>query len=112
MADRLVLNPVSGVAVASAFARPLSLPATGLEVAQFVALRAAACVGAEYSNLALLDAEGSSLRLFHSPFLDPEMEAQYSDVPLDAAYPIAAAAREGALSCCLIWPRTRQSFRD
>jgi stage II sporulation SpoE-like protein/GAF domain-containing protein len=95
LADRLVLNPASGVAVASAFARPLSLPATGLEVAQFVALRAAACVGAEYSNLALLDAEGSSLRLFHSPFLDPELEAQYSDVPLDAAYPIAAAAREG-----------------
>ena len=56
MADRLVLNPASGAAVASAFARPLSLPATGLEVAQFVALRAAACVGAEYSNLAVLDA--------------------------------------------------------
>ena len=39
MADRLVLSPASGVAVASAFARPLALPATGLEVAQFVALR-------------------------------------------------------------------------
>jgi serine phosphatase RsbU (regulator of sigma subunit) len=95
MVDRGVLNPASGVAVASAFARPLSLPATGHEVAQFVALRAAACVGAEYSNLALLNAEGSSLRLFHSPFLDPELEAQYIDVNIDAAYPIAAAAREG-----------------
>ncbi len=95
MPNRLVLNPVSGVPVASGFAHPLSLPATGLEVAQFVALRAAACVGAEYSNLALLDAEGGSLRLFHSPFLNPELEAQYADVPLDAAYPIAAAAREG-----------------
>jgi len=95
MPNRLVLSPASGVAVASAFARPLPLPATGLEVAQFVALRAAACVGAEYSNLALLNAEGSSLRLFHSPFLDPELEDRYIDVPLDAAYPIAAAAREG-----------------
>jgi hypothetical protein len=95
MVDRRVLNPASGVAVASAFDSPLSLPATGHEVAQFVALRAAACVGAEYSNLALLDAEGRSLRLFHSPFLDPELEAQYTDVPLDAAYPIAAASREG-----------------
>lgn len=95
MVDRRVLNPASGVAVASAFTRPLSLPATGHEVAQFVALRAAACVGAEYSNLALLNAEGSSLRLFHSPFLDPELEAQYIEVPPDAAYPIAAAAREG-----------------
>jgi hypothetical protein len=35
------------------------------------------------------------LRLFHCPFLDPELEAKYIDVPLDAAYPIAAAAREG-----------------
>ena len=35
------------------------------------------------------------MRLFHSPFLDPELEAQYTDVPLDAAYPIAVAAREG-----------------
>ena len=48
----------------------LALPATGREVAQFVALRAAECVGADYSNLALLNPEGSSLRLFHSPFLD------------------------------------------
>ena len=95
MVDRRVLNPVTGVAVGSSFASRLSLPATGQEVAQFVALRAAACVGAEYSNLALLDADGSSLRLFHSPFLDSELEARYTDVPLHAAYPIAAAAREG-----------------
>ena len=95
MVDRGVLNAASGVAVASAFAGRLLLPATGHEVAQFVALRAAACVGAEYSNLALVNSEGGSLRLFHSPFLDPDLEAQYTDVPLDAAYPIAAAAREG-----------------
>ncbi len=95
MADRFVLSPASGLAVPSSFARPLSLPATSVEVAQFVALRAAACVGAEYSNLALLNPEDGSLRLFHSPFLDSELEAKYTDVPLDAAYPIAAAAREG-----------------
>ena len=95
MAERHVLIPVSGVPVASTLASPLSLPATGHEVAQFVALRAAACVGAEYSNLALLNADGSSLRLFHNPFLDGELAAQYSDVPLDGAYPVAVAAREG-----------------
>lgn len=71
MVDRRELNPASGVAVASAFARALSLPAAGHEVAQFVALRAAACVGAEYSNLALLEAQGNSLRLFHSPVPRP-----------------------------------------
>ena len=63
-------------------------------MAQFVALRAAACVGAEYSNLALLSADGNSLRLFHSPFLDAEIAARYTDVPLDAPYPIAVAARD------------------
>ena len=35
------------------------------------------------------------MRLFHSPFLDSELEAQYSDLRLDGEYPIAAAAREG-----------------
>ena len=89
--------PASGVPVASAVAGPLALPATGHEVAQFVALRAAACVGAEYSNLALLNAEGGSLRLFHDPFLDRELAAQYSDLPLDGPYPVAVAAREGRI---------------
>ena len=63
-------------------------------MAHFVALRAAACVGADYSNLALLTADGNSLRLFHSPFLDVDLEARYTDVPLDGAYPIAVAARD------------------
>jgi len=82
-----------GVAVSSSL-RPLPLPATGAEVAQFVALRAAACVGADYSNIALLAADGNSLRLFHNPFLDVEIAERYTDVPLDAPYPIAVAARE------------------
>ena len=38
------------------FPGSLPLPATGQEVGQFVAHRAAACVGAEYSNLAVLNA--------------------------------------------------------
>jgi serine phosphatase RsbU (regulator of sigma subunit) len=81
--------------VASASPGSLALPATGREVAHYVAVRAAACVGADYSNLALLNPDGSSLRLYHGPFLDPELAAHYTDVPLDAPYPIAAAAREG-----------------
>ena len=88
------LTPGVGVAVPQSFPSSLPLPATGLEVAQFVALRAAACVGAEYSNLALLSADGNSLRLFHSPFLDGDIAARYTDVPLDAPYPIAVAARD------------------
>ena len=74
---------------------PLPLPATGPEVARFVALRAAACVGAEYSNMASLDDNGRSLRLFHGSFLAPEIADRYTDVPLSAPFPIAAAARSG-----------------
>jgi serine phosphatase RsbU (regulator of sigma subunit) len=73
----------------------LSLPATSEQVAQFVALRAAACVGAEYSNLALLSAATGSLRLFHGTFLKPEIADRYTDVSLDAPYPISAAVRSG-----------------
>jgi len=92
--DALTLTPGVGIAVPSSFPSSLPLPATGREVAQFVALRAAACVGADYSNLALLTADGAALRLFHSPFLDDDIAARYTDVPLDAAYPIAVAARD------------------
>jgi serine phosphatase RsbU (regulator of sigma subunit) len=35
------------------------------------------------------------LRLFHSTFLAPEIEGRYTDVALNADYPIAAAARSG-----------------
>jgi serine phosphatase RsbU (regulator of sigma subunit) len=77
------------------FAGSLPLPATGPEVGQFVAQRAAACVGAEYSNLAVLNAAQDALRLFHGPFLTPDLVDRYTDVPLDAPYPIAVAARRG-----------------
>ena len=50
----------------------LTLPATGIQIAQFVAFRAAACVGADYSNMALFDADRQSLRLFHGTFLTPD----------------------------------------
>jgi hypothetical protein len=90
--DRLLL---AGREVPPRVFGSLPLPATGPEVAQFVALRAAACVGADYSNLASLDEGGRSLRLFHGAFLAPEIADRYTDVPLDAPFPIAAAARTG-----------------
>jgi serine phosphatase RsbU (regulator of sigma subunit) len=91
--DRLLL---AGSEVPPRVFGSLPLPATGLEVAQFVALRAAACVGADYSNLASLDEKGTTLRLFHGAFLAPEIADRYTDVPLDAPFPIAVAARAGA----------------
>jgi hypothetical protein len=79
------------------FDRPLTLPATGAEVAQFVAQRAGACVGAAYSNLALPNDAGTSLRVFHGEFLDRNIADRYNDVPLNAAFPLAAAGREGRI---------------
>src|SRR6478609_7573780 len=86
---------VAGLKVPDRLPGSLPLPATGRELAQFVALRAAACVGADYSNMALFDAIGQSLRLFHGTFLTPEIADRYTDVPLSAPFPIAAAARTG-----------------
>ncbi len=88
-------RPSVGAAVSPPFLRSLPLPATSLEVAQFAALRAAECVGADYSNVALLNAAGDALRLFHGSFLDRELAARFTDVALDAPYPITAAARDG-----------------
>jgi hypothetical protein len=86
---------VAGVEVPDRLPGSLPLPATGGEIAQFVALRAAACVGADYSNVALFDAVRQSLRLFHGTFLTPEIADRYTDVPLGAPFPIAVAARTG-----------------
>jgi serine phosphatase RsbU (regulator of sigma subunit) len=76
------------------FPGALRLPATGEQVAQVVARRAAACVGADYANLALLNSSQDSLRVYHDIGLDAEIADRYVDVPLDAPYPLAAAARE------------------
>jgi serine phosphatase RsbU (regulator of sigma subunit) len=97
-----------GSPVADPFGRPLALPATGAEVAQFVALRAAACIGASYSNLALLNGARTSLRVFHGDFLDPDIAERYNDVSLDAPYPLAAAGREGRI---VLLP-DRAAYRD
>src|SRR3954468_19714281 len=74
---------------------PVQSPATALDTAQSVALRAAACVGAEYSNIALLDETRTSLRLFHGSFLDPAIADRYTDLALDARAPIAVAVHSG-----------------
>ncbi len=86
---------VAGIQVPARQFGSLPLPATGTEVAQFVAMRAAACVGADYSNMASLDDRGKFLRLFHGSFLAPAIADRYTDVPLSSPFPIAEAARTG-----------------
>jgi len=89
--DEVVLGAVGGPAVG-----PVVLPASPLDIAQFIALHAAACVGADYSNVALLNATGESLRIFHGSPLDQEIADRYTEVAVDAPYPITAAARLGS----------------
>jgi hypothetical protein len=86
--------PVVGARVPTRLPDSLPLPASSAQVAQFVALRAAACVGADYANLALLDESGTSLRLYHDISLHRAIADRYTDVAIDAGYPIAAAVRE------------------
>jgi serine phosphatase RsbU (regulator of sigma subunit) len=45
--------------------------------------------------MASLDDGGQFLRLFHGTFLAPEIADRYTDVSLDAPFPIAEAARSG-----------------
>jgi hypothetical protein len=86
--------PVVGARVPDRLPESLPLPATSAQVAQFVALRAAACVGADYASLALLNGAGTSLRLFHDASLQREIADRYTDVALETGYPISAAVRE------------------
>jgi serine phosphatase RsbU (regulator of sigma subunit) len=86
---------IAGAPVADTLPESPARLASGAEIAQFVALRAAACVGADYSNLALLDRAGGSFRLYHGAFLDRGIADRYTDISLDAPFPIAAAMRTG-----------------
>jgi len=100
------------VSAADQFAGSLALPATGREVAQFVALRAAACVGAAYSNLALFNVSSASLRIYHGPFLDPEIADRYQDISLDAPFPLSAAGRENRVVLLPDLDAYRRQFPD
>ena len=65
-------------------------------MAQFVALRAADCIGADYSNFALLDrSDHRTIRLFHGSFLEPSIAERYTEFDIDSQFPIAAAVRTG-----------------
>ena len=85
---------VAGTAVPPKLPTVLSGPLRGADIAQFVALRAAACVGADYSNLAIVNVEAhGSVRLYHGTFLDSEAASRYTDLHLDAGFPITEAVR-------------------
>lgn len=67
-------------------------------MAKFVALRVADCIGADYSNFALLDrSDLRTIRLFHSDFLDGSVADRYSEFDIDARFPIAVAVRTGRI---------------
>ena len=92
-------TPSGGTPVPNPLPDSLPLPATSAQVAQFVAFRAAACVGADYANLALLTDSGASLRLYDDIVSGREVAPRHTDVAIDAPYPITTAIRGGARRC-------------
>jgi hypothetical protein len=115
MADDPLANvpaPVVGAPVPTRLPESLRLPASSTQVAQFVALRAAACVGADYANLALLNDAGTSLRLFHHSSLQSDIADRYTDVAIDAGYPISAAVRESRVVLLTDIEAYRAQFPD
>jgi serine phosphatase RsbU (regulator of sigma subunit) len=69
---------------------------SGVKMAQFVASRVATCIGADYSNFAVLDrSDQRTIRLFHSDFLDTALAHRYAEFDIDSAFPIAVTVRTG-----------------
>ena len=85
------------------FPRPLALPATGHEVCAQFGQHSEQPPASARPTRTWLCALGTSLRVFHGTFLDPEIADRYNDVPLDAPYPLSAGARENRL---VLLPRT------
>lgn len=94
--DPLALQlALAGNDVPRALPRRPAAPLTGAAIAQFVALRAAACVGADYSNLAIVNvASPGTMRLYHGTFLHPDVAARYVDLPIDQRFPITRAVHD------------------
>lgn len=89
-----VLAAVAGAQVPAPVPEALPLPATNAQVAQFIAFRAAACVGADHANLALLLDDGQTLRVYVDPLhLHPE-DDRHIDVGVGDPFPIATAVRD------------------
>lgn len=89
-----VTIPPGGSPVPDSLPAALPLPATSAQVARFVALRAAACVRADYANLALL-AGDDTLRSYDNLVSGLDGSARHTDLAIDAPSPIATAIREG-----------------
>jgi len=86
---------LAGTPVPKSVPQPPLGAAAGADIAQFIAVRAAACVGADYSNFALVRTDAPAvLRLYHGTFFSATRTGRYIDIALDAPYPIAEAVRQ------------------
>ena len=63
------------------------------DIATVTARNVASLLGADYSNLALID--GPSLRIAHHEYLDDAIATRYRMVPFDDSTPLGTAARSG-----------------
>ncbi|HVM64439.1 MAG TPA: PP2C family protein-serine/threonine phosphatase [Acidimicrobiales bacterium] len=66
------------------------------EIAATVAQRAAATVGAPYSNLAVFDHGTNQVRVTHGPLLEPGLAGRWAEFPISAPAPLCEAILTGA----------------
>ena len=74
----------------------LAAPLTPAEVARVIVEQAAAALGAAAGVIALTTDEGRTLQVVHTAGYSPAVTRPWAQIPIDAALPIAEAARMGA----------------
>lgn len=76
----------------------LATARTSDEVAGVIALNAAAVVGADSANVAILHPGADVLEVRHHPTVDPIVQERYATIALDAPIPHADVVREGGMA--------------
>jgi signal transduction histidine kinase/PAS domain-containing protein len=74
----------------------LATPLTPAEVARVIVDQAAAALGAAAGVIALTTDDGRALEILHTAGYSPAVTRPWAQIPIDAAVPLAEAARTGA----------------
>lgn len=74
----------------------LSAAATPMQIAEVLAEHGAPAAGAAFSNMALLQADGGTVRAVHGSALDEGMAARWAEFELDSSTPLGDAMLSGA----------------
>ena len=75
--------------------RALSQAESADEMAQVVAEKGAVTAGAEFANIAVLDAGATTAHLYHASSLCHDVARRYPAVPVDESTPLGAVLSSG-----------------